>query len=100
MTQQQTDQPNTRPLVAYSRCFGLLPCIVVGTNSSHLLVLVHGVEIPTPRDLIFELQPGWQLNRHGRITPADGVDFPAGHEPPALLPYHPGPEADERHEED
>lgn len=99
MAEQQTDQPNTRPLVAYSWCYGLLPCTVVGTNGSHLLVLAHGIEIPTPRELVFELQPGWQLNRHGRITPADGVDFPAGQEPPALLQYQPGPEAD-AHEED
>ena len=59
-----------RRLVAYSKALGYMPCDVVGCNQSHYIVRVYGKDIPTPKELVFELQPGWEL-RDGRIVPVD-----------------------------
>jgi len=57
-----------RRLVAYSKALGYLPCQVVGCNHTHYLLKIYGKDIPTPKELVFELQPGWELRR-GRIVP-------------------------------
>ena len=58
-----------RCLVAYSKVLGYLPCEVVGCNQSQYLLRIYGQDIPTPKELVFELRPGWKLHK-GCIVPS------------------------------
>ena len=55
--------------MAYSKVLGYLPCEVVGCNQSQYLLRIYGQDIPTPKELVFELRPGWKLHK-GCIVPS------------------------------
>ena len=77
-----------RCLVAYSRSLGYLPCQVVGCNQSHYLLRIYGQDIPTPKELVFELQPGWELRR-GRIMPVNDSLVAGESIPVSMIQFEP-----------
>jgi len=58
--------------IVYSSTLGMLRGHVVGRNGSHYLVRVAGVTMPVPKELVFELEEGWDL-QGGRLTGPGGA---------------------------
>lgn len=56
--------------VVYSDTLGLVPCQVVGRNDSRYLVRLMGATVHVPKELVFELDDGWELSG-GQVVLAD-----------------------------
>jgi len=57
--------------IVYSSVMGLIPCQVVGRNEGNYLVRALGAVMHVPRELVFELAPGFDLVE-GQIVGPDG----------------------------